>query len=54
MDYALIVREPFSMDGVDYPKGSEIEDAEISRKALSEFPSHVMKTRALGDTNEAE
>lgn len=37
-----IVREAFNLDGVDYPRGSEITDRAIIARVRESHPGHVV------------
>lgn len=39
-----IVREAFSLDGVDYPRGTELTDAAVIEKARENHQGHLVPT----------
>lgn len=39
-----IVREAFSLDGADYPRGAELTDPNIIAKAKEQAPGHIHAT----------
>lgn len=38
-----IVREAFSLDGKDYPRGSEITDHAVLKQVCEKFPGHLVR-----------
>lgn len=39
-----VVREAFGLDGIDYPRGSEISDPEILKRVRESHPTHLVQT----------
>lgn len=38
-----VVREMFNLDGVDYPRGTEITDREILKRVCQSHPHHLVQ-----------